>query len=185
MAIPPTHVPQIHRVRIFVVPDRALQGEPPPLGKKNRVTPRHLALADAHVKKEAPDLTDDGKAVIVIGDKAATFRDRKLEDHDLAIRHAAIRMFTESDVIEWESDAPFSIESTAKAENPIWHRDGTPDNPFHTGPPFDSAPHDNGRHKARSSTTTKDANGQQYKVSIRLSDGRLVDPDYVCGDPPP
>ena len=27
-------------------------------------------------------------------------------------------------------------------------------------------------------------NGQQYKVTIKIG-GRLVDPDYVCGDPPP
>lgn len=177
------HEPQTHHVRIFVVADRVLAGDAPPIGSRP-VTPRHLELADAHVKKEAPGLENDVKAVIVIGDKAATFLNRTLVPHDVAIRHAAIRVYTESDVIEWESDRAFTIVSTEKAHNPIWYKDGTPDNPFYSGPPFESRCGSGTHHRARSSTTRQEADGQQYKVSIRIGD-RLIDPDYVCGTPPP
>src|SRR6266487_1759846 len=178
------HIAQTHRVRIFVVPDAALEREPPPIGKNN-LTNRHLELADAHMKKTAPNLEDDVKAIVVIGDKAATFLKRELVPHDIAVRHAAIRVFTESDIIEWESDQPFTIVSTEKAVNAIWSEDGTPTNPFYSGPPFESTGDTANQYRARSSKAKQAANGQQYKVSIRLNDGRLVDPDYVCGDPPP
>ena len=178
------HIAQTHRVRIFVVPDAALDKESLPLGRNN-LTDRHLKLAEAHAKKTAPDLEDDVKAIVVIGDKAATFLKRELVPHDIAVRHAAIRVFTESDIIEWESDQPFTIVSTEKAVNAIWSEDGTPTNPFYSGPPFESTGDTANRYRARSSKAKQAANGQQYKVSIRLNDGRLVDPDYVCGDPPP
>jgi hypothetical protein len=178
------HEAQIHHVRIFVVPDAALEGEPPPVGR-NELTDRHRRLAKAYANRTAPELQDDVKAIVVIGDKAATFLNRELVPHDRAIRHAAIRVFTESDIIEWRSDQPFTIVSTEKAEEPIWSVAGTPENPFYSGPPFESTVDPGNRHQARSSKTKQAANGQQYKVSIRLEDGRLVDPDYVCGDPPP
>ena len=136
--------------------------------------------------RTAPELAGDVHAIIVIGDKAATFLNGDLVPHDNAIRHAAIRVFTESDVIEWECDEAFAIASTTKAEDPIWQKDGTPENPFYTGPPFDGEPLSNNRFRARSSKTRAEANGQQYKVFIKITTGdRLIDPDYVCGDPPP
>jgi hypothetical protein len=136
--------------------------------------------------RTAPELENDVRAIIVIGDKAATFLDRTLVPHDEAIRHAAIRVFTESDVIEWECDQAFEIASTKKAEHPIWQKDGTPDNPFFTGPPFEGERLSDNRFRARSSKTRAEANDQQYKVFIRItSDDRLIDPDYVCGNPPP
>ena len=179
----PPHKPETHHIRIFVVADDVLKGDAPPIGPRP-VTQGHLDLADAHVKKEAPGLEDDVKAIIVIGDKAATFLHRKLVPHGSAIQEAAIRVYTESDVIEWESDQAFTIVSTEKSHNPIWHQGGTPDNPFHSGPPFVSSSGNGAYHRARSSMTRSEANGQQYKVSIRIG-GRLIDPDYVCGDPPP
>jgi hypothetical protein len=126
MPTPSVHTAQIHRVRIFVVPDSALRGELPPVGKKNLVTPRHLELAHNHVLHEAPDVADDVHAVIVIGDKAATFLDGKLVPHDEAIKHAAIRVHTESDLIEWEADRAFTIVSTEKAEHRSGIRTGRP-----------------------------------------------------------
>jgi hypothetical protein len=134
--------------------------------------------------RTAPELADDVRAIIIIGDKAATFLNGTLVQHDDAIRHAAIRVFTESDVIEWECNEAFTIESTEKADHPIWQKNGTPDNPFYTGPPFDGERLSNGRFRARSSKTRAEANDQQYKAFIKIGD-RLIDPDYVCGDPPP
>lgn len=178
-----SHVAEVHRIRVFVVPDAALQGDPP-LGANNPATPRHLDLAQNHVMRNAPDLVDDVQAIIVVGDKAATFLNRRLVRHEYAILEAAIRVFTESDVVEWVSEDAFTIVSTEKAERPIWYQPGTPENPFHAGPPFDSISGSDNRYRARSSTTRKEANGQQYKVSIRIGN-RLIDPDYVCGNPPP
>ena len=47
----------------------------------------------------------------VVGDKAATFLHGTLVPHDQAIKHAAIRMYTESDQIEWDCDQAFEIAS--------------------------------------------------------------------------
>jgi hypothetical protein len=180
----PPHVAQVHRIRIFVVPDTALMGDPPPLGNKMFPSPRHLSLAQDHVRKHAPELVDDVRAIIVIGDKPATFLNGTLVPHNAAIAEAVIRVWTESDTIEWMSEQAFAIVSTQKADHPIWDRPGTPNDPFHTSPPFDAAPGADGRYRAQSSTTRKEANGQQYKVTISIAN-RLVDPDYVCGSPPP
>jgi hypothetical protein len=179
-----THVAEAHRVRIFVVPDSVLEGEPLPLGRDRPVTPRHLERSRSHIKQVAEDLLDDSAAVIVVGDKAATFICGALVPHDYAIRHAAIRMYTDSDTIAWECDQPFTIVSTEKVTEPIWCANGTPDNPFYSGPPFCGQPVGNGCFRAESSMTMAAANGQQYKVSIMIGD-RLIDPDYVCGSPPP
>ncbi len=179
----PPHKPETHHIRIFVVADQVLDGDAPPIGSRP-LMPRHLALADAHVKKVAPGLENDVKAIIVIGDKAATFLNRTLVPHGSAIREAAIRVYTESDIIEWESDQAFTIVSTEKSHDPIWYKDGTTDFPFYSGPPFESSSGSGAYHRTQSSTTRREANGQQYKVSIRIGN-RLIDPDYVCGDPPP
>jgi hypothetical protein len=185
MTVTAPHTAQLHRVRIFVVPDAALQGDPPPVGDGHAVTDRHLEAARTYVMRRAPELADDVQAIIVIGDKAATFLSGRLVPHDAAIQHAAIRMFTESDVIEWQSDAPFEIVSTEKVDKPIWSKGGSPDNPFYEGPPFDGGGcGQDAIYRARSSKTKDAANGQQYKVTIKIGN-RLVDPDYVCGNPPP
>jgi hypothetical protein len=178
------HVAEAHRVRIFVVPDNALEGEPLPLGRDRPVTPRHLERSRSYVNEQAPELMNDSSAIIVVGDKAATFICGALVPHDYAIRHAAIRLYTESDVITWECDRPFRIVSTEKVSDPLWQAQGSPDNPFYVGPPFDGNPVSDVRYKAESSTTKAAANGQQYKVTIMIGD-RLIDPDYVCGSPPP
>lgn len=181
----PAHIAQVIPVVIFVVPDSVLQSEPPlPLGKGLPATPRQIKLAHLHVEKEAPALVHDVKAIIVLGDKAATFLHGVLVPHEAAVREAAIRVFTESDVIEWVCDQAFSIVSTGKAHNPIWREPTAPDNPFYTGPPYDAEYGADTRYRAQSTKTRKEANGQQYKVSIRIGN-RLIDPDYVCGSPPP
>ena len=179
------HIAEVQRVVIYVVPDSVLQRAPPlPLGKGLEATQDHLHLAHDHVKKEAPDLVKDVKAIIVIGDKAATFLNGILVRHETAVREAAIRVYTESDVIEWVCDQAFSIVSTEKSHNPIWREPTAPDNPFYTGPPYDAGCGADTRYRAQSTKTRKEANGQQYKVSIRIGT-RLIDPDYVCGSPPP
>ena len=183
-----THEDQVHHVRIFVVPDAALRGDAPPVGGSQRVTPRHLESAHAHVMQTERGLVKDVHAIIVIGDQAATFLNGTLVPHDDAIKHAAIRVYTESDVIEWECNKAFAIDSTKKADNPIWQKDGTPGNPFYSGPPFDGERLTDTRFLARSSKTRAEANDQQYKVFIKIkieSGDRLIDPDYVCGNPPP
>ena len=180
----PTHIAENHRVVIFVVPDNALQGEGPPVGPGRQMTAHHMECATEHVRKHAPALLDNVTAVIVVGDKAGTFLNGTLVPHDQAIKHAAIRMYTESDQIEWECDQAFEIVSTEKAHQPIWYQPGTPDNPFLTGPPFMGECGSDTRYRARSSQTSAAANGQQYKVTIRIG-GRDIDPDYVCGSPPP
>jgi hypothetical protein len=176
-----THRPHAHRVTMVVVPPEALAGLSLP-GPKEPLTPELLKLAEEYVSSAEPAVIADPRTIVAIGSRVATPFHGRLVDHDDAIPHSMIRMWTESDVIEWEADTPFVILSVVKAEpaTAIYSRDDSPDNPFYVGPPYASDSH----HVVRSSIVKDTAHDQQYKVSIQIG-GRTIDPDFVCGSPPP
>jgi hypothetical protein len=181
-----TRTPQVHRVRIHVVKDDVFVKSKieVPVGRDKKLTAKHLSNAQADIGVSG-DLHNDRHAIIVLGDKPAVFVNGRLHDHeDPAVhRKTILPVFTESDVIEWRADQRFEITSVGKPAHPEFAQQGTPDQPFYENPPYRSSA-SNGQHIARSSKIKREANGQQYKVNIKIGD-RDVDPDFVCGDPPP
>jgi hypothetical protein len=111
---------------------------------------------------------------------------RRLENHDDRNRDTVLRVWTESDTIEYQCEEPFAITKVEKAG---WRIFGTPDNPFQDSPPYEAEemPRANGEKPLwvwRSGELTAKANNQQYKATFKIG-GELIDPDVVCGDPPP
>jgi hypothetical protein len=112
---------------------------------------------------------------------------RRLFGHDDRHRDTVLRVWTESDTIEYQCDEEFEIVLVERAG---WKIYGAPDIPFDNGPlPYRSEQ----RKRATdgkpiwvwtSSVLPAKANNQQYKMSFRIN-GELIDPDVACGDPPP
>jgi hypothetical protein len=130
--------------------------------------------------------------IVVIGREPASLRTvdnsgtatRRLFAHDDGHRDTVLKVWTESDTVEYQCDVPFAIQEVAKSgQNRIT---AAPDNPFERGrgsTPY-PAVRENNVHTWTSDTVPATANDQQYKMTF-LIDGQEVDPDIVCGDPPP
>jgi hypothetical protein len=119
---------------------------------------------------------------------------RRLFAHDDRHRDTVLRVWTESDTIEYQCDEKFEIVGMERAG---WKLFGAPGNPFERergAMPYKAT-------KERTSTTDADgnpkfvwkwtsgvvpasANNQQYKATFKIR-GQKIDPDVVCGDPPP
>lgn len=111
---------------------------------------------------------------------------RRLLAHDHSNRHTVLRVWTESDTIEYQCEEPFAITKVEKAG---WNIFGTPDNPFQEPLPYEARemPRASGEKPLwvwKSGVLTAKANNQQYKATFKIG-GELIDPDVVCGDPPP
>jgi hypothetical protein len=113
--------------------------------------------------------------------------------HDDHHTDTVLRVWTESDTIEYQCDEPFEIVGVKRAG---WKIYDAPENPFGFGKVKYIA------QKRKSDTDEKPiwvwtsgllpatANNQQYKMTFKIFDengknGELVDPDIVCGNPPP
>jgi hypothetical protein len=105
---------------------------------------------------------------------------RRLFTHDGGHRDTVLRVWTGSDTIEYHCDQPFTI---VKVEKAGWKLHGTPAHPFDREPPYEAVKGD-AHFTWTSSVLTRAANNQQYKMSFKIGD-QLVDPDLVCGNPPP
>jgi len=122
---------------------------------------------------------------------------KRLGPHDDRSGDTVLRVWTESDTIEYQCDVPFEIVEVNRAG---WKMYDAPDNPFGVGKVKYTA------RERKSDTDEKPiwvwtsgllparANNQQYKMTFRIGGrfidgelvgGELVDPDVVCGDPPP
>ena len=119
---------------------------------------------------------------------------KHLSPHDERHRDTVLRVWTESDTIEYQCDEAFEIVQMDRAG---WKLFGAPDNLFERergATPYRAT-------KERTSTTDAEgnpklvwkwtsgvvpasANNQQYKSTFKIR-GKLIDPDVVCGDPPP
>jgi hypothetical protein len=133
--------------------------------------------------------------IVVIGAEPASVRTedkdgkpkpREVDAHDDRNRDTVLRVWTESDTIEYQCDEEFEIVRVEKAG---WKIYGTPDDPFGNGGPYraQQAPSARGRKPLwvwRSGLLPARANNQQYKMTFRIG-GVDIDPDVACGDPPP
>jgi hypothetical protein len=115
---------------------------------------------------------------------------RRLFAHDDRNRDTVLRVWTESDTIEYQCDQEFEI---VKVERAGWKIYGSPENIFEPDRPFDGS----FTYKAEKRTTggkliwfwksgvlPATANNQQYKMTFKIGKQK-IDPDVVCGDPPP
>jgi len=209
--------PVTHRVRIVVVPN--VKSAPP--GEHHELTEEELAIGEAHLRKtpapwsgqtppqKGPQKTmfDDLKPtdIVVIRGEPASVRvvaskglgeppTRRLFAHDDRHQDTVLRVWTDSDTIEYQSDVEFQIVEMNRAG---WHIYASPENPFEDarGPlPYVATNQPDPALVAPGQPTTvwtwisgkvpASANNQQYKMTFRIA-GQLVDPDVVCGDPPP
>ena len=114
----------------------------------------------------------------------------RLFPHDDRNRDTVLRVWTESDTIEYQCDKEFEI---VKVERAGWKIYGSPENLFEPDRPFDGS----FTYKAEKRTTggkliwfwksgvlPARANNQQYKMTFKIGNEK-IDPDVVCGDPPP
>ncbi len=134
--------------------------------------------------------------IVVVGREPAsvrkTARGRKLMAHDHHHTDTVLGVWTESDTIEYQCDRRFEI---VKVEKEGWKIYNAPDNPFGSGKVgYKAQKRQLGRGKEQyfwtSSVLPATANNQQYKMTFKIFDengknGKLVDPDIVCGNPPP
>jgi hypothetical protein len=133
--------------------------------------------------------------IVVVGREPASVRpverDGKqksldLHAHDDRNKDTVLRVWTESDTIEYQCDEKFEI---LKVEKAGWRIYGAPDDPFGVGGPYraQQTPRAQGEKPIwvwRSGLLPARANNQQYKMTFRIG-GVEIDPDVACGDPPP
>jgi hypothetical protein len=117
---------------------------------------------------------------------------RRLFAHEHHYTDTVLPVWTGSDTIEYQCDVQFEI---VKVEKAGWKIYGAPENPFEGDLPYRAEARPRVTDGARvwvwtSSVLPATANNQQYKMTFRIFDergenGQDVDPDVVCGDPPP
>jgi hypothetical protein len=129
--------------------------------------------------------------IVVMGREPASVRTsdssgKHLGPHDDRNKNTVLRVWTESDTIEYQCDEEFAITNVARAG---WKIFGAPDNPFEGPLPYRAVL----KQRAAggkplwvwtSSVLPAAANNQQYKATFMIG-GESIDPDVVCGDPPP
>jgi hypothetical protein len=111
---------------------------------------------------------------------------RKLFAHDDRHRDTVLRVWTESDTIEYRCEEAFEI---LEVKSVGWKIYGAPDNPFANKKPYKAQQVQGAKGGKplwvwRSSRLPATANNQQYKMTFKIGDEK-IDPDVVCGDPPP
>ena len=119
---------------------------------------------------------------------------RHLFPHDDRHTDTVLRVWTESDTIEYQCDEEFEI---VRMERAGWKLFGAPDNPFEGergAAPYKATKERTSRIDAdgnpksvwkwTSGIVPASANNQQYKATFKIR-GEEIDPDVVCGDPPP
>jgi hypothetical protein len=129
--------------------------------------------------------------IVVVGREPASVREVKktrwLSAHDDHNRDTVLRVWTESDTIEYHCDEEFEIVQVERAG---WLIYDAPENPFDNGKlPYVAKRRERATDGKlfwvwTSSILPAKANNQQYKMTFKIK-GELIDPDVVCGDPPP
>ena len=98
-----------------------------------------------------------------------------------------LRVWTESDTIEYQCAEPFAIVGVERAG---WKIYDAPDNPFGFGKVEYIAQERKGKTDEKriwvwtSGLLPATANNQQYKMTFKIGD-ETIDPDVACGSPPP
>jgi hypothetical protein len=176
---------------------KEMDAPPSPDGTSARLGSSEAAFPKPKNMFEALKPTD----IVVIGQEAASVRVVDEQDHADARkpplgltphndRHkdTVLRVWTESDTIEYQCDQPFEIVQVKKAG---WEIYDSPDDPFgNSKDGYKAHLRDAEGKNARplwvwtSGLLPASANNQQYKMTFEIG-GERVDPDVVCGDPPP
>jgi hypothetical protein len=141
-------------------------------------------------RQPVPRSTADTRSSAVRSDSPT----RRLFRHDDRNRDTVLRVWTESDTIEYQCDQEFEI---VKVERAGWKIYGAPDNLFEResrATPYkatkertstiDAAGNPKFVWKWTSGRLPARANNQQYKMTFKIGN-KKIDPDVVCGDPPP
>jgi hypothetical protein len=152
--------------------------------------PASVRVLDKDGKPVAPRTADTPNSAALPGEALT----RHLFAHDHTHTDTVLRVWTESDTIEYQCDEEFEI---VRMERAGWKLFGAPDNPFArdggetpykaTKEPTSTTGADGNPKfvwKWTSGKVPASANNQQYKATFKIR-GKLVDPDVVCGDPPP
>lgn len=178
------HKPETLHVYILVVPDEAVGG--PAAHPHQPLTPPELQRAEEWLKRNVPKDRLKPTSIIVIHDEPASFlpNDTLIAHDPRGHRETILRVWTESDRIEWQSDRLFKIVKIDKAGPPAVTISDAPKDPFYSGMPYVGALVGEKDYKIQSSKLMASANNQQYKISLQVDD-RVVDPDIICGSPPP
>jgi hypothetical protein len=179
---------------------------PPPSSEESPSGPKNMFEA-----LEPTDIVAVGKEAasvrVVAGQESVggvrTQQTRELNEHNERHRDTVLKVWTESDTVEYQCEKEFAIVGVKQVNRII---DGAPGNLFERdGPlPYEARKPDEARKPATtgpagnpvpvwkwtSGTVPKSANDQQYKMTFKIKiddrdEGELVDPDVVCGDPPP
>jgi hypothetical protein len=208
--------PYCHIVRIVVTrrpSDQAAAGESGGPGQSHGLTKEQLRAAETELKeKDAPPSsggTSTGQEssakmfdvleptdIVVVGREPASVRTvdsegrkkRQLDAHSHHHTDTVLRVWTDSDTIEYQCDLPFQINEVKRAG---WNIYDAPPNPFAGQPPYKATQRaTDGLWVWRSSVVPAKANNQQYKMTFTIFDergenGEDVDPDVICGNPPP
>ena len=136
-------------------------------------------------------LTLKATDIVVVGKEPASVRgtgqERRLMAHDHHHTDTVLRVWTECDTIEYQCDERFEITGV---ERKGWKIYDAPENPFGLGK-ADYVAQDKGRDANgkplwvwTSGLLPASANNQQYKMTFTI-DNQEIDPDVVCGSPPP
>jgi hypothetical protein len=207
-----------HIVRIVVVRDDELTAvrRSRASSESHVLTDVELRIGEAILKKMAAPLSAERTSeppksmfdvleptdIVVIGQEAASVRmddARKpptlgLAAHNDRNKDTVLRVWTESDTIEYQCDEPFEIVQVKKAG---WEIYDAPDDPFgNSKDGYKAHIRDAEGENEKplwvwtSGLLPARANNQQYKMTFKIFDkngenGEEVDPDVVCGDPPP
>lgn len=167
---------------------------PPPDGTSGPGESSNAKSAKPKNMFEALKPTD----IVVVGRAPASVRKLKegprLRVHDDRNRDTVLRVWTDSDTVEYQCDERFEI---VKMERAGWKIYDAPENPFKRSgeePPYRAEQRQGPTGGKliwswKSGQVPATANNQQYKMTFKIFDEKgneeLVDPDVVCGDPPP
>jgi hypothetical protein len=168
--------------------DKLTKMEPPPRDPSEREAARSPKPKTMFEALKSTDIVVVGlePASVRTVDSEGNPKKRELDPHNDRNKDTVLRVWTESDTIEYQCDEPFEI---VRVEQAGWKIYGAPDDPFGIGGPYTAQqrPRAQGQNPLwvwRSGLLPARANNQQYKMTFRIG-GVEIDPDVACGDPPP
>ena len=213
-----------HLVRIVVLRDDALTAARSRVSNESHgLTKEELRIGqDLLEKMDAPSpaerMSEPPKKmfevlkptdIVVIGQEAASVRVAEEQDHagdarkpptlELTAHNdrnkdTVLKIWTDSDTVEYQCDEEFKIVEVKQAG---WNIYNAPTDPFQkpdqkapylasevTSATIDAFGNLKSVWKWTSGVVPASANNQQYKMTFEIG-GKRVDPDVVCGNPPP
>jgi hypothetical protein len=196
---PVTHQVRIHLVNVDTVAAVMKKTGLKLVGSNGHLDPRFLRHLQPHVQAHLNGLAPT--SIVVVPDPTygkgstsghpASYEGGVLKPHT-ANPHArtVLKVWTETDQIEYICDAPFEIARVDKVND--WYKEkhvpvveASKDFPFHQKLPESRSK--GTQHHLLTSTLRWEANDKQYKMTFKIAQSQTettVDPDYYCGFPP-